>query len=183
MGSSSGTAAATPSTPLLAEKVVAAFGVLQVSLFLGSAVYRLTPLAIEPWTQHMLSSPQQLLFVAWMGLMLYSEGYRGFHLRFCPRVVARAAQLGRDPRPLDLLLALPFCMTLIRAERRKLVARWSFIIALYTLIVFVRMLPQPWRGIVDGGVVVGLAAGIVSLWWIFAQYASGKIDAATLDPA
>jgi hypothetical protein len=31
------------------------------------------------------------------------------------------------------------------------------------LIILVRLLPQPWRGMVDAGVVVGLAWGMISL--------------------
>jgi hypothetical protein len=178
--SPTGTAAVAPAASRGAEKLIAAFGVLQVSLLLGSAVYRLTDLALEPWEKGMLSSWQQALFIGWVALNAYMEGYRGFQLRFCPRVVARAAQLGRDPRPLDVLLALPFCMSLIRAERRQLLARWTFVVALYALIYFVRMLPQPWRGIVDGGVVVGLAWGVVSLWWLYAQYALGRSEPASI---
>lgn len=155
---------------------MAAFGVLQVSAFLALAIFRIAPRAVEPWTHGMLSSPQQLLFIAWIGLNLYTEGYRGFQMRFSPRVVARAAQLGRDPRPMDLLLALPFCLSLIRAEPRQMLVRWGFVGALYTLIFFVRMLPQPWLGIIDGGVVVGLAWGVVSLWWIYGKYALGRLD-------
>ncbi|MBC7173555.1 MAG: hypothetical protein H5U40_14035 [Polyangiaceae bacterium] len=165
-----------PRPSLRVEKLIAAFGVLQVSLFLGFAIYRLTPVAVNTWLDGSLSQAQRLLFVGWVAMNLYTEGYRGFHKRFCPRVVSRAVQLGRDPRPLDVLLALPFCMSLIRATRRQLIARWTFVTALYTMIYFVRKLPMTWRGIIDGGVVVGLAYGVVSLWWIYSQYAIGRLE-------
>lgn len=168
--------APTPNAALRIEKLVAAFGLAQVSLFLLLAIYRLGQLAVVPWATGTLSSLQQLVFVAWVAFNMYAEGYRGFQMRFSPRVVARAVELGRNPRPMDLLLALPFCMSLIRAERRQMVTRWAFVVALYTVVFFVRMLPQPWRGILDGGVVVALAWGVGSLWWIYGQYALGRLE-------
>jgi hypothetical protein len=37
------------------------------------------------------------------------------------------------------------------------------LVGVVALVLIVKSLPQPWRGIVDGGVVVGLAWGLVSL--------------------
>jgi hypothetical protein len=148
-------------------KLIAAFALLQVSLFLGSAVYRITPFAWEAWFDFDLTALQRGIFIAWALMNTYTEGYRGFHQRFCPRVVARAFELGRDPRPLALLLALPYSLSLIMAPKKQLLARWGFVVALYTLIVVVHQVSQPWRGIIDGGVVVGLVWGVVSLWWLF----------------
>jgi hypothetical protein len=159
-----------------AAKLIAAFGLVQVTLFLGAAISRVTPYAWNAWTTGMLSPAQKVLFVGWSALMLYSEGYKGFHLRFCPRVVGRAIELGRRPRPLYLVLALPYCLTLFAATRRQLVARWVFIACLYTLIAVVRLVAQPWRGILDAGVVVGLVWGVVGLWWFFGQYLAGRFD-------
>ena len=50
---------------------------------------------------------------------------------------------------------------------------WIFIGALVLLIWWVRSLPQPWRGIVDGGVVLGLVWGLAVIWWLFARYLIG----------
>lgn len=150
-------------------KLIAAFALAQVSVFLGSAVYRLTPLAWEAWFDWDLSLFQRALFVGWVLMNTYTEGYRGFHLRFCPRVVSRSLELGRNPRPLALLLALPYSLSLIMAPKRQLIGRWGFILALYALIYVVHHVPQPWRGIIDGGVVIGLAWGVGSLWWLFAR--------------
>ena len=44
--------------------------------------------------------------------MAYSEGYRGFHLSFAPRAVARARELSKAPRPIEVLLAPFFCAAL-----------------------------------------------------------------------
>ena len=103
----------------------------------------------------------------------YLEGYRGFQLRFCPRVVSRAVHLGREPTWLHVILALPFCMSLFHASRRQLRASWAFLLALVALIAAVRAMPQPYRGIVDGGVVIGLVWGLVVIWWLFAKYLAG----------
>jgi hypothetical protein len=48
-------------------------------------------------------------------------------------------------------------------------------------IAFVRSLPYPWRGIVDGGVVAGLAYGLVSLAVTFVRALSGDVPNVELD--
>ena len=50
---------------------------------------------------------------------------------------------------------------------------WFMVFAIFVLVVIVRALPQPWRGIVDGGVVVGLLWGVVVMWWLFGRYLLG----------
>lgn len=155
------------------EKLVAAWGVAWVSLLLGRAVWRLTPIAIEPWVEGSMSVAQQVLFAGWVVANAYLEGYRAFQLRFCPRVVARAIYLGRHPKPLWIVLALPFCMSLFHSTRRQMTVSWSFIAVLILVIWWVRTIPQPWRGIIDGGVVVGLVWGIGVIGWLFVRYLSG----------
>lgn len=159
-------------------KVVATWGIAQIALLLGSAVYRLTPLAIEPWRDGTLTSPQKLLFVGWIIANGYMEGYRGFQRRFCPRVVGRARELATAPTLVRTVLALPFCMSLFDAPRRQMIVQWIFLVALATLIAFVKTLPQPWRGIIDGGVVVGLVWGLVMTLVYFVRYlSSGEVPA------
>ncbi|MGD8606482.1 MAG: hypothetical protein PVH21_04270 [Myxococcales bacterium] len=155
------------------EKLVAAWGVTWVSLLLGRAVWRLTPIAIEPWAEGSMNVGQQALYVGWVVANAYLEGYRAFQLKFCPRVVSRAIYLGRNPRPLWVVLALPFCMSLFHSTRRQMTVSWSFIGVLILVIWWVRTLPQPWRGIIDGGVVVGLVWGIGVIWWLFLRHLSG----------
>ena len=61
-------------------------------LLLGSAVYRLTPIALDA-----LSSPLEwrhwTVLAAVLFFMAYAEGYRAFQLGFSPRVAARARYL------------------------------------------------------------------------------------------
>jgi hypothetical protein len=95
--------------------------------------------------------------------MAYFEGYRGFQRGFSPRVVVRALHLALHPRPLHVLLAPLFCMGLIHASRRRLLSSWILLVSIVAIVLLVRVLPQPYRGLVDAGVVVGLAWGLVAL--------------------
>lgn len=165
--------------PSLKSKLIASVGIAWVTWLLGNAILRLTPLALEPWFDGTLTLPLQLLWIAWFVVNGYFEGYRGFQQRFSPRVVSRAAYLGEHPTPLRVLLALPFCLSLFHARRAQLIFRWTFITVLYTVIYLVKFVPQPWRGILDGGVVVGLAWGLLSVWYFFARY---LLDLGTPEP-
>jgi hypothetical protein len=49
------------------------------------------------------------------------------------------------------------------ATRRRKITSISLTLGIVLLIILVHFVPQPWRGIIDFGVVVGLAWGIVSL--------------------
>ncbi len=158
----------------LGERLLALWGVAWVTLLLSQAVWRLTPLALEPWTQDMMGPAQQGLYVFWLIANAYLEGYRGFQLRFSPRVVSRAIYAAKHPRPLWVILALPFCMSLFHSTRRQMTVSWVFIIVLVLLVTAVRSLPQPWRGIIDGGVVIGLLWGIAVIWALFFRYLRGE---------
>ena len=98
-----------------------------------------------------------------MGFNAYAEGYRGFHRKFSPRVVGRALDLGRNPTPLRVLLAAPYCIGLFQASRKTRITSWTLVLVIAAVVFGVRRLPQPWRGIIDAGVVVGLGIGVVSL--------------------
>ena len=140
----------------------AIWGLTGVLLLIGSAVYRLTPLAIDAFSYvftlyHWLSLFLILLFMA------YAEGYRGFQKGFSPRVAARALYLKKHPRLLHSLLGPFFCMGFFYASRRRKITSFSVTSGIIVLIILVRFLAQPWRGIIDTGVVVGLLWGLVSL--------------------
>ncbi len=113
------------------------------------------------------NSPMSLLH--WSALvfsvvyMAYAEGYKGFHLGFAPRVVARARYLAVNPRPLHVLLAPLFCMGYIYATRKRQLMSIALTLMIICFVLIARMMPQPWRGIVDAGVVVGLTLGVLSI--------------------
>jgi len=56
-------------------------------------------------------------------------------------------------------------MGLLDATRRRLVASWLLVIGIVALILVVQRLPEPWRAVVDAGVVLGLSFGTASLAW------------------
>lgn len=154
-------------------RVGAVWGVTGVIASLVEAVTRLLIHAREalgsglaPW--------QWALTIAWVAVMAYAEGVRGFHQRFAPRVVARALYLIERPRVIDAVLAPFFCMSMYHASRRGLRVAWGLVIGIVTLVLLVRLLPFPYRGIVDAGVVAGLSVGTVSLVWHSARALLGK---------
>jgi len=124
-------------------------------------------LALEPLLDGSMSSFQLGLYFGWTLFNAYAEGYRGFQRSFSPRVVGRALHLARHPRPLFVVLAPAFCMALFHAKRKNLILAWAVLALVIAAITLVRFLPQPWRGIVDAGVVIGLIWGMASLILIF----------------
>ena len=140
----------------------AVWGVGGVMLLLASAVYRLSPVA---WAalQEPLDGVHWAFLIVFLSFMVAVEGYMGFQRGFSPRVVARAAYLRRHPRHLHALLAPLFCMGYFHATRRRQATSVLVTAAIIGLVLLVRQMPQPWRGIVDLGVVAGLVWGLVSM--------------------
>ena len=169
------TASAGPSAAPLGAVglLIATWGVLGVCALLFRAVWRLSTLALEPLRDGGLGPIHVVVYVVWIGFSIWSEGYRGFQKRVSPRVVARALYLAKHPRPLWVALAPAFCMTLFHATRRGLLTAWGVLVMVVTLVVIVGRIPQPWRGIIDAGVVIGLVWGIVAILWFFARALAG----------
>jgi hypothetical protein len=142
---------------------IASWAVLGVVALFGRAMVRLGALALAPILEARLSALQALLYASWVAISVYFEGYRGFQLRFCPRVVARAMHLAQHPRPLFIAFAPLFAMGFFHANRKTLALAWGTTAMVALFIVGFRHVAQPWRGIVDGGVVVALAYGAVTL--------------------
>lgn len=138
------------------------WGLAGIVLLLGQAIVRLLPFALELLDREL--APLELAsLVGWVAMSGYSEGYRGFQKQFSPRVVARAQHLSAHPRPLHVALAPLFCMGLIHATRKRLIVSWVLTLAIIAIVIVVRRFAQPWRGIVDAGVVVGLGWGLIAI--------------------
>ena len=139
----------------------AIWGVLGVLSILVFAVARLMPVAVE-------AISMDLLWYHWVVLigntlfMMHSEGYRGFQTAFSPRVAARARYLLHRPTFKSVLLAPFFCIGYFDSSRRRKIVVYTLTIGILILIGLVRVLDQPWRGIIDAGVVVGLSWGFVA---------------------
>jgi len=144
-----------------AGRLCAVWAVVGFSWILLDAILRLGILAwqglsggIEP-----LQWVALILFVVFMA---YSEGYRGFQKMFSPRTAARALYLFNHPSLWSGLLAPAFCMGFFRATRRPLLVAWVGTALVIGLVISLRWVPQPWRAMVDAGVVVGLSWGLLS---------------------
>jgi hypothetical protein len=144
------------------KKVGYFWGISGVLLILILAIYRLTPMAIA-----LKDIPLGILH--WLSLifsvfyMAYAEGYKGFHLSFAPRVVIRADYLSKNPKFAHTLLAPLFCMGYIHATRKRQFLSYGLTLMIIGFVIIVKSLPQPWRGILDAGVVVGLTIGCFSI--------------------
>lgn len=130
-------------------------------LLFARALWRLTPLAWQPIADGSLTALQIGLYAGWVVFNAYGEGYRAFQKAFCPRVVGRAHHLAQNPTLLRGLLAPAYCLSLFHANRRGLMVAWIMIGVIALLVALLGVTPQPWRGIIDGGVVVALAWGVV----------------------
>lgn len=153
--------------------LVFTWGVVGVALLLLRAITRMTPIALEPILAGSLSGLHVGILVAWVAFNAYGEGYRAFQKSFCPRVVARADHLARNPHPLHAALAPLYCLSLFHANRRGLTVAWVMIVVITAFVFLLRITPQPWRGIVDAGVVVALVWGLVALFAFSAKSLAG----------
>ena len=153
--------------------LVTLWGVLGFVALLVQAVYRLAPLAVEAIDLGM-TTWQWVAFVGYAIFMAYSEGYKGFHRQASPRVVARGLYLAKEPTVLRVLLAPAFCRGLFGASRKRRIVSWALVIMIVGLVILVRMLAQPWRGIIDAGVVLGLAMGMASTLYFLARALFGS---------
>ena len=151
----------------------AVWGIGGLSLLFGSALFRLYPYAQElcgtefKWI-HWAALAASLVFMG------YAEGYKGFHLKFSPRCAARALYLRKNPTVARVLFAPLFCIGFFHAARKRKIVAYSLTTMIVLLVVMVRKLDQPWRGIVDAGVLLGLGWGLVSVWIFSVKAFLGK---------
>lgn len=138
------------------------WGTLGVCALLGWAIYRLTPRAMEAINGG-LNAWQWIVLVIWAFFMLVAEGYRGFQKKFSPRTAARIRYLRDHPDPLRAVLAPFFCMGYFHAKKKTRIVAICLTSGIVLLILLVSLSPQPWRGIIDFGVVLGLSYGLISL--------------------
>ena len=140
----------------------AAWGLAGVSALLIYAVYRLSNMTIAGFA-HELDWRHWTVLIVNTLFMAHAEGYRGFQKGYSPRVVARARHLISEPTPLRVILAPLFVMGYFTTTRRRLISTYLLTIMIVGFIFLFQQLSQPWRGVLDFGVVVGLSWGIVSI--------------------
>jgi len=140
----------------------AAWGLFGVVLLLAFAVFRLggefyLALQVEWNTYQWTALVLNLLFMA------YSEGYKGFQLSYAPRVAARARSLLTSDNKMRLCLAPLFCMGYFHTTRRRLISSYVLTALIICAVLAFRLIPQPWRGVLDAGVALGLCWGLIAL--------------------
>ncbi len=151
------------------RKLYFIWGMLGVLLWLGFAIERVTPyvMALELNT---LSAVNWVSLILFSAFMVYSEGYKGFHLNFAPRVLIRALAM-REKAPLWLLpLAPMIAIGYIYATRKRMLTSWVITLAIIVVVVAVRQMDPVWRGIIDTGVVCGLVLGWFSVAYYWLAY-------------
>ena len=150
------------SKPVFFGWLGATWGLLGVIGLLAYAVYRLFWISVDAFSVP-FNGLQWLLFIGNTLFMAWSEGYKGFQKSFSPKVASRARDLLDNPRAIPVLLAPLYCMHFFDTTRRQLIVTYALTVMIVILIIVFHMLDQPWRGILDAGVVVGLSWGIVTI--------------------
>lgn len=148
--------------PRLARVVGVAWGIGGIAAVLVYAAVSLGRYAQEAMSAG-LGPAEWLLLVVNTAVMAWAEGYRGFQQRFSPRVAARALNLYLHPTVFRLLLAPLFCAGYFGATVRLRRAVWIGTVLILLAVLLFNQLPQPWRGILDAGVLVGLVWGTTAL--------------------
>ena len=142
--------------------IAAGWGFAGIVALFGYAIYRLSLIGWEA-LQQPLQWYHWLTLLVWVIFMAYKEGYQGFQKAFSPRVAARTAWLYRNPSLVRTLLAPAFCMGYFHITRKRQILTFALTAMIIGLVQLVSLLDQPWRGIVDIGVVIGLIWGTLSL--------------------
>lgn len=152
-----------------ATKLAKYWAVLAFSLLLGYAVYRLFGHFLISWKMdyqwyHWLVLIVNTLFMA------YSEGYKGFQKSYSIKFADRLRELEQNPSFVNKWLAPLYCMNYFSTSKRNLIAAYVLTVAIILVIIVFSYIPQPWRGILDFGVVVGLSWGILATLCLSKKY-------------
>ena len=141
--------------------IAVGWGIFGLLLLLGYACWRLSAYTIDSFSMP-LNWVHWVVFVGFTIFMAHGEGYKGFQKKFSPRFAARSKYLLRSSNPIQLILAPLFCMAYFHAPKKRVIATWALTIMIIVFILTFRYIPQPWKGLIDAGVVIGLIWGIFS---------------------
>lgn len=144
-------------------KIGVIWAIIGVSTLLLSPIIRLSGRGLEALGME-LSVIQWVSLIVFALFMVYTEGIRGFQKKFSPRTAARIRLLRSEPTILRVVLAPVFAMGFFQSNKKTRIVVWVIFIMVLCLILLVSFLPQPWRGIIDIGVVLGLSWGVASFW-------------------
>mmetsp|Transcript_74003 Transcript_74003/g.130723 ORF Transcript_74003/g.130723 Transcript_74003/m.130723 type:complete len:243 (-) Transcript_74003:79-807(-) len=157
------------------SQLVQAWGVVGVACYLSYGVKKVVPI-VRQGVSAITSPFQWLLLASTLAFFAYVEGYKGFQLGFCPRVVSRAWAVSAKVGPIwHKILAPAFCIGYFHGTRKRVISSWAVTSVIFCVVVGVRRMANPYRAIIDAGVIVGLLWGTVSVLVLFAQsLSSGK---------
>lgn len=144
------------------------WAVVPVLLLLSSAIYRLGIHAVVAVSDS-LTPLQWCALVFSVIYMLHAEGYKGFYKAFAPRFAARVRHVRDSGSTLQRVLAPVFCFGFFGATRRRLLTTYLLTTMIVCMVLLVSQVAQPWRGIIDAGVVAGLIVGVMSMLYFLAQ--------------
>lgn len=139
----------------------AIWAVTGVAGILGWAIVRLSDIALRA-LEEPLAWYHWVAIGAFIPFMAWSEGLRGFQRRFSPRVAERAMLIRAAPTAARVIFAPLFAAGFFGGSRRERLGTCLGTAAIIVLVVIVHTLEQPWRGILDAGVVTGLTWGMVA---------------------
>lgn len=133
-----------------------------VSILFGSAVFRLGSRGVATVRGGLDSFHLAALAVVVVAFV-YGEGVRAIQRKYAPHLLGRVADVSRETRVVYRLLAPFYAMSLVGAPPRSLIRAWAGVAAIVSAILVLRVTPDPWRGIVDLGVALALAWGLVAI--------------------
>mmetsp|Transcript_99738 Transcript_99738/g.197822 ORF Transcript_99738/g.197822 Transcript_99738/m.197822 type:complete len:275 (+) Transcript_99738:44-868(+) len=153
------------------SRLVQAWGTVGVISYLSFGVAKVVPIVLEglgaidsAWQWGLLAIT--LIFFA------YVEGYKGFQNGFSPRVVSRAWIVSEETADAPLwhkVLAPAFCIGYFHGTFKRVATSWGVTTVIFAVVIGVKQLANPYRAIIDAGVIVGLIWGIVSIIVLFAS--------------
>ena len=131
----------------------------------SSAIYRLYP-HVQESMSYEFSALNWIVLAVYLLVMIVGKGYFALHRGFVPRVINRSGLLVEDGKLIDKLLAPLYCMGFFKAPMKRMIISYVMIFFIVSFIVSASKISQPWRGIIDMGVIVGLSLGILSLLFL-----------------
>ncbi len=118
-------------------------------------------LGMSPEIREMLATPlnawHQIGLVVIVLVFGLAKGYFIFRRRFCRSYASRIGELSLPPvKLLYAVLAPLYCLNLIGAERRQLIRGYAIVTGIVLMIISVKFIPTPWRGMILMGVAAAL---------------------------
>jgi hypothetical protein len=151
------------------------WGVLGAAAVLASPAARTTARGLDAWAT--ASGPARVGALVWIGWMLLSAGWIGFHRAFAPRAALRALRLADEPVSGWALVAPLVAVGLFRATPRRRAVTLGIAAGVGAASLGARALGEPARGLLDLGVGIALWVGAGSVGWHAARAWVGRAPA------